>query len=125
MHNIYMFNKCCHLAATLPCVPPIPPPPLEELTRPMVPPRTNYPGASYAGATRGSRSQLEPENDFEPCFLMQTATGSVFLPPGGAACMWTKVQLYFICTMELESIVSCQDFFYVDVTDWSMFILFG
>ncbi|KAK2175441.1 hypothetical protein NP493_731g01027 [Ridgeia piscesae] len=71
-------------ADTLPSIPPIPPPPLEELTRPHVPPRTTY-GATYGDRAgygeRSSRGHLDVENDFEPCFLMQTPSGSVFLPP--------------------------------------------
>ncbi|KAI0242388.1 hypothetical protein LSAT2_013660 [Lamellibrachia satsuma] len=72
-------------AATLPSIPPIPPPPLDELTRPQVPPRTTYGGVVYGDGNRASRNQPDIETDFEPCFLMQTPSGSVFLPPACAS----------------------------------------
>ena len=66
--------------ATLP-LPTIPPPPVDDLAGPAVPPRHNL--KRYTPSTARDRARgtyHEVESDFEPHYLVQTADGNVFMP---------------------------------------------
>ena len=73
--------------ATLP-LPPIPPPPQECAPGPAVPPRINLhmlntipmPGVDLA--SRRSAAYQDLEEDFEPQFLRQTPSGTIYIPQG-------------------------------------------
>ncbi len=62
-------------------MPSIPPPPVEDIAGPAVPPRHNlkkYAPRDPADRARGTYHEVE--SDFEPHYLVQTADGNVFMP---------------------------------------------
>ena len=68
------------------CIPPIPPPPLDDLSRPQVPPRSSYQVAPPNGLPASQRpadfGNDSSDAEFTSQFLMRTPSGSIFLPPG-------------------------------------------
>ena len=80
---IHRDRKFWYVAATLP-LPPIPPPPMEDVPGPAVPPRRNIKRYGTRQAPDGHHrgTYTEVESDFEPHYLVTTASGTVFIPPG-------------------------------------------
>ena len=77
---IYVLFLFFFFTATLP-LPTIPPPPVDDLAGPAVPPRHNL--KRYTPSTARDRARgtyHEVESDFEPHYLVQTADGNVFMP---------------------------------------------
>ena len=67
-------------------MPPVPPPPMESSPGPAVPPRINLQmligPPSEQQPSRRSAAYHDVEDDFEPQFLRQTPSGTIYIPQG-------------------------------------------
>jgi hypothetical protein len=86
---VYLVISLIVFSATLP-MPPIPPPLMERSPGPAVPPRVNLQMLGIAPGqliltdlpSRRSAAYHDVDEDFEPQFLRQTPSGTIYIPQG-------------------------------------------